>query len=180
MKWTKECSASSKDEKTSRNEQYLMINFKQVYNQTRLEILNFTGRYIVEKIIKWIMRHKKSMIVLIIAIILFPIIAIHLLFKLQSNCYWIEAEWNAGEILGYFGDVLAFVGTVVLGYIAIAQTEKANHLNNELLDIEKNRIKPHLDISSMSLYKIYLEEDMKKKLNEINRSDSMIVNLLLY
>lgn len=132
----------------------------------------------MEKIIKWITNHKKQMIILIIVIIILPIIFIHLLFKINSNCYWIQAEWEAGEILGYFGDVLSFIGTVILGYIAIAQTEKANQLNEDLVKIEKNRIKPCLDISSLQSYKIFLAEDMYKKLNEIDRSAVMMMNLL--
>ena len=132
----------------------------------------------MERIIKWIINHKKWIIALSVAIIFLPIMVIHLLFKIQSNCYWIEAEWEAGEVLGYFGDVLSFIGTVVLGYIAIAQTEKANQLNGELLKIEKNRIKPCLDISSLQLYKIFLVEDMDKKLKKIDRSNSMIMNIL--
>ena len=68
--------------------------------------------------------------------------------------------------MGYFGDVLSFAGTVVLGYIAIAQTEKANQMNKELLEIEKNRIKPCVDITSTELSNIYFGESMRKKLQE--------------
>ena len=71
-------------------------------------------------------------------IIILPIVIIHILFKWKSNCYWIEAEWNAGDALGYFGDVLSFVGTVVLGYIAVKQTERANKLNKELQLVKKD------------------------------------------
>lgn len=42
---------------------------------------------------------------------------IHILFKIQSHCYWIEAEWGAGDILGCFGDILSFVGTIVWGVL---------------------------------------------------------------
>ena len=109
----------------------------------------------MEKIIKWIQEHKKITTFLIGMCILAPILVIHFLFKIHSNCYWIEAEWEAGDVLGYFGDVLSFAGTVVLGYIAIAQTEKANQMNKELLEIEKNRIKPCVDITSTELSNIY-------------------------
>lgn len=68
----------------------------------------------MEKIIKWIQEHKKITTFLIGMCILAPILVIHFLFKIYSNCYWIEAEWKAGDVLGYFGDVLSFAGTVVL------------------------------------------------------------------
>lgn len=113
-------------------------------------------------------------------IILLPIIVLHLLFKIRTDCYWIQADWQSGDVLGYFGDVLSFIGTIILGYIAIIQAEKANQLSNELLKIEKNRIKPCLDVSSQ-LYKIYLDEDMYSKLEEIENKNIETLKLdLLY
>ena len=49
----------------------------------------------MEKIIKWIQEHKKITTFLIGMCILAPILVIHFLFKIHSNCYWIEAEWEA-------------------------------------------------------------------------------------
>lgn len=131
----------------------------------------------MEKIVKWIQEHKKITIFLIGMCILAPILVIHFLFKIHSGYYWIEAEWEAGDVLGYFGDVLSFVGTVVLGYIAIAQTEKANQMNKELLEIEKNRIKPCIDIISTEMSNIYLGETMRKKLQEVYMKNEPILEL---
>ncbi|MGM9936590.1 MAG: hypothetical protein ACI38A_04545 [Candidatus Ornithomonoglobus sp.] len=132
----------------------------------------------MEKFLKWINKHKKLIAAFIILLVFLPIAIIHILFKWHSNCSFIEAEWEAGEVLGYFGDVLSFVGTVVLGYVAIAQTEKANQLNKELLNIEKDRVKPCMDISSSQLYKIFLSKDMHEKLVSLDRNNAMIMNLL--
>lgn len=125
----------------------------------------------MEKILNWIKLHKARTIFILAAIILLPIIVLHLLFKIRTDYYWIQADWQSGDVLGYFGDVLSFVGTIILGYVAIIQAEKANQLSNELLKIEKNRIKPCLDINAQ-LYKIYLDEDMYNKLDEI-KTDNM-------
>lgn len=134
----------------------------------------------MEKILKWIKLHKMRTLFMLIAIILLPIIVLHLLFKIRTDCYWIQADWQSGDVLGYFGDVLSFIGTIILGYIAIIQAEKANQLSNELLKIEKNRIKPCLDVSSQ-LYKIYLDEDMYRKLEEIENKNIETLKLdLLY
>lgn len=132
----------------------------------------------MQRILNWIRKHKILTITFIILIVFLPIILIHFLFKMHFNCYWIEAEWSAGEVLGYFGNILSFIGTIVLGYIAIMQTEKANQLNNELLMMEKNKIKPCFDIVSSKLYKIYLANDMVEKLNEIEKSDTLRLELL--
>ncbi len=131
----------------------------------------------MEKILKWIQKHKKITIFLIIMCIFAPVLVINFLFKINSNCYWIEAEWEAGDVLGYFGDVLSFLGTVVLGYIAIAQTEKANQMNKELLEIEKNRIKPCVDISSTELSNIYIGQAMNKKMQEVYKKNKPILEL---
>lgn len=132
----------------------------------------------MKKFLELIKRHKKLTLTAIFAVIFLPIIIIHLLFKIHSHCYWIEAEWSAGDVLGYFGDVLSFVGTVVLGYVAITQTEKAHQLNTELLHLEKNKNKPCFDIVPSQLYKIFLAEDMQKKLDEVDRHSIMLIKVL--
>lgn len=132
----------------------------------------------MDKILKWIEKNKKITVVFCCILIFLPIIAIHFLFKIKTGCYLIEAEWEPGDILGYFGDVLSFLGTVVLGYVAISQTEKANNLNEELLNIEKRKVKPCVDIQSTHLYKIYLSDDMYKSFSEKERVDRMTIELL--
>ena len=132
----------------------------------------------MERLLKWISEHKKTTLFCGLLLVFLPIIVIHILFKIKTGVWWIQAEWEAGEILGYFGDVLSFVGSVVLGYIAISQTEKANTLNEELLNIEKNKIKPCVDIDSSQLHKIYLAEDMYKQFWEKDRTDRMVIEVL--
>lgn len=75
----------------------------------------------------WIKTHKVIFTIicltLLIALIGIPLI-INLLFKFNSNISIFEAEWSAGDALGYYGAVLSFVGTVVLGALALYQ----NHI----------------------------------------------------
>lgn len=132
----------------------------------------------MDRVIKWIIEHKKLTIILLIAVIILPVLIVHILYKFKSNCYWLVTEWNPGELLLYFGNVLTFIGTVVLGYVAVIQTERANQMNRELLKIEKNKIKPCLEISAPQQYKIYLGNDMTKKLEEIRQKDVMIMTML--
>ena len=131
----------------------------------------------MEKIINWIIHHKKITIILLLLMIFGPMILIHILYKIHLNCYWIESDWTSGELLGYYGNVLSFIGTIVLGYIAIMQTENANKINGEFLEIEKNRIKPCLNISTSKLYKIYLENHIEE-MNRICINEAIILNLL--
>lgn len=65
---------------------------------------------------------------------------INILFKIYSPIYLFEAEWSAGDALGYYGDVLAFIGTVVLGALALYQ----NHIikteaDKKAADIEEQQ-----------------------------------------
>lgn len=110
----------------------------------------------MKKIVEWINRHKKLSVILFSIVIFVPIVVIHILFKIKTNCYWIAAEWEPGDVLGYFGDVLSFVGTVVLGYVAICQTEKSNELSNKLLELEWRQMQPCLCLDGNQEYKIYI------------------------
>ena len=40
---------------------------------------------------------------------------INILFKINATTDILVAEWSAGDALGYYGAILSFLGTVVLG-----------------------------------------------------------------
>lgn len=52
------------------------------------------------------------------------LMVIQFLFQVHPKYKWLEAVWNPG-------DLLAFLGTVVLGYIAVYQTKKANDMTEQ-------------------------------------------------
>lgn len=54
----------------------------------------------------------------LLAAVLFLLI-IQVLFAFPAPCKWMEATWGAG-------DLISFAGTMILGCIAIHQTEQAN------------------------------------------------------
>ena len=64
-----------------------------------------------------------TLIGLLILIIGIPA-SINLLFKIPATSFLLQAEWDAGDALGYYGAVLSFIGTIVLGALALYQ----NHL----------------------------------------------------
>lgn len=94
----------------------------------------------MKELFKWIRNHIGVCIAIVIGIFL-PIIAIHILFKIQTNCYWIQADWSSGDVLGYFGDVLAFLGTVSLGYVSLKLNEKAVKQNDKMIAMQHNQEK---------------------------------------
>ncbi len=79
---------------------------------------------LIKKMIIWLT-------ILLIFSILYPI-AIHFLFKWKSNCDWIIAEWESGDILGYGGAVLTAIGTSLLGLTTLI-IQKRTEENNQLL-----------------------------------------------
>ena len=46
----------------------------------------------MEKVLKWINKHKRLSVLVIVIIIFMPIIVIHFLFKIRTGCYLITAE----------------------------------------------------------------------------------------
>ena len=69
----------------------------------------------------WMKNHKKIIAFIIFMIIFGVPLIIHILFKLHPNNDFFVAEWSAGELLSYYGSILAFLGTVILGDFSLYQ-----------------------------------------------------------
>lgn len=79
----------------------------------------------------WLKRHK-ILITIISFVIIFGVpLIIHVLFKIKAPNSFLVAEWSAGDLLSYYGSILAFLGTVVLGILALYQ--------NHIIKIEADR-----------------------------------------
>lgn len=128
----------------------------------------------MEQVLKWINEHKRRSALLIVIIIFMPIVVIHFLFKIKTGCYLITAEWEAGDVLGYFGDVLSFVGTIILGYVAICQTQKANNISEKLMEMDLVKMKPCFDFKNSQRYFMSLTDDANK-VRENYKSDEVIL-----
>ena len=48
------------------------------------------------------------------------------LFDIPAPNWFLAVSWDKEEALGYFGDALSFLGTVILGAVAVFQTDRAN------------------------------------------------------
>lgn len=126
---------------------------------------------------EWIKKHKVLFIVICVIIFIALIgvpFAINLLFKADTNINVFQAEWSAGDALGYYGAVLSFLGTVILGALALYQ----NHIIKEEADKkaalleEKERIenmpKFHLRFSGCSGFGKGLSFAIKNVSNNIS------------
>ncbi len=66
-------------------------------------------------------------------IIFFVPFLINIAFKTNFNISLLQSEWSAGDALNFYGSVLSFVGTIILGTISVWQTKKANDLSERVL-----------------------------------------------
>lgn len=129
-------------------------------------------------IIEWISKNKRKALILIILVIVLPMIAIQVLFNIQVSYKWLVAVWGPGELLDYLGNIIAFLGTILLGYIAIVQAENANKLSKSIVELEWKRQQPCLDIVNSQEYNIYISpEEIEMVLNKWKSVDSLKIEL---
>jgi hypothetical protein len=83
-------------------------------------------------------------ITLVCSVIIIPAI-INLLFKWHTNSAILWAEWDAGDVLTFYGEVLAAIATIVVVVLTINFT-----VNNQRIE-RKLSIKPHLESTTKSL-----------------------------
>ena len=114
----------------------------------------------MNKIMDWIAKHKIAMFLIINVLFFLPLILVHILFKWDSGTGWLSAEWSAGDVLAYIAGFEAFIGTTVLGFVTVYQSEKANQQNerlskenNFLQRISVQRLLPLVSVESISIEK---------------------------
>ncbi len=95
------------------------------------------------------------------------LITVHILFTISAPFPWLEHVWGAG-------DLITFVGTIVLGYVAYWQTNNANETSDRLLKIEEVRYKLELrPFFMVSDYKAYV----KKEWDIITNPDKIYISI---
>lgn len=135
-----------------------------------------------EKLVKWIKEH--ALETTYIAIVLFALIfivplIINFSFGVDKG---IPVKWETKDALLFYGSVLSFLGTVILGGLALYQNnrfkdendksqanlnntvdklaeanKKANDISNQLLRIEKDRYRPFLVLAIEPMFYISKE-----------------------
>ena len=106
--------------------------------------LNIERSNVEIKMIEKIKAKKKVIIFLLVFGIFGVPVLIHILFKIDIGIDWIEAEWTAGEFLAYYGNILSFLGTIVLSSLALWQNHEIKTESDrytqylERLEINKN------------------------------------------
>ena len=86
--------------------------------------------------------------ILIIGCIMF-LIMVQVFYTIPDPSKWLEARWGAG-------DLISFVGTIVLGIVAISQTKDANDMSKRIMQLEEKRhrleIRPFVCIGHWEIF----------------------------
>jgi len=93
-----------------------------------------------------------KILLFIIAVLLFLLpLTIWVFYILGRNKVIILTDYTAGELLNYYGTLISSIGTIILGVATIYLSKKANDINDRLIEVEKSRDKPKIDIKSKSI-----------------------------
>ena len=114
----------------------------------------------MKKLLEWIGTHIFLTLVLCILAFAVPLVVVHALFTTVAPHNWLVATWTAGELLAYIAGFEALLGTVILGFVTVYQSDKANEANerlnkenNYLQKISIQQMLPLLKVSDVIVHK---------------------------
>ncbi|PKM40978.1 MAG: hypothetical protein CVV04_00515 [Firmicutes bacterium HGW-Firmicutes-9] len=93
----------------------------------------------MSKILDWIKKHIWQTAMIGFSLFFLPLILVHIAYRIPAISPWFASTWQAGELITYIAGFEAFLGTVVLGLVAIRQNDKSNELNERMLNAEEKR-----------------------------------------
>lgn len=114
----------------------------------------------MKKLLEWIKNHIFLTLVLCVLAFAVPLVVVHALFTVAAPHNWLVATWTAGELLAYIAGFEALLGTVILGFVTVYQSDKANEANerlnkenNYLQKISIQQMLPLLKVSDVIVHK---------------------------
>ena len=87
------------------------------------------------RIIKWVF---VIIVFLILFVIIIPLL-INNAFQRGVNKVIINTDLSSSDILIFYGAALSFIGTIVLGALALWQNKKLNDVNRKLHDYQRRQ-----------------------------------------
>ena len=84
-------------------------------------------------------KHKGIIIKTIIIVFISCLLIAQIPFWIGKWRVFIPTEMDESDILSFLGDFISAIGSILLGWYAIKQTDKANNTNDRLLAIEEQR-----------------------------------------
>ena len=114
----------------------------------------------MDRFIKFILKHKVCTFITGILIVIFIPIVINESYKAGEGYVTI---WGAADALSFYGSFLSFIGTVILGLVAIWQNNKAHKLNEQLQKLEQAQF-----VSMVSAKLVTIEKRSSSTPNFVN------------
>lgn len=115
----------------------------------------------MKKILDYIKKHKRGVIITAIIVAIAPVILVHVFFKIQAPCDLLSAEWSAGSILDYIATLFSAFATICLSIFALESSEKANELSQKVTEIEQDRY--HLELRPFVLLTDWFVSEVDKE-----------------
>ena len=116
----------------------------------------------MKEIIVWIVKHKVYTVLVVLLIFILPILSIIYVSSVMSSSFFSDIGISSDSLLTYVAGFEAFVGTVILGAIAVFQNDRSIDINNRLTSIEEAsslfQRYPNLKVDSLSIAKTNLEK----------------------
>ena len=101
------------------------------------------------KKIKWLLSKWWFYVILLCISLCIPII-INEIYKIDQGYITL---WEAKDVLSFYGSFLSFIGTVVLGLIAIYQNKKAHQLNEQMQKLQQAEFISMVTITKLEINK---------------------------
>lgn len=125
-------------------------------------------------------QYKTTLIIISIVLLLFSIIAVPIIINelyMKNDGY--ITKWGAEEVLSYYGNVLSFIGTVLLGAVTVHLSKQANNMNKTMLDLELSKTMPCL-IPDLKCYDFYVGKDIsiQTDFSKTFNDNSVLIQLL--
>ncbi len=114
-------------------------------------IKNQESKNSLRELISDILKSKKVLL-FIVALFATPLLLELIVFLVTGGIMFF-----AGEVLVYYGSLVAFIGTVLLALVAWKQNEKLSNTNDRLIDFESKRENEKL----FEMYFSFLDQTMK-------------------
>lgn len=80
----------------------------------------------MDEVLEWVRTNWIKTFIIIFVLFFAPLIIVHILFKWDSGCSYLIADWQSGDVIGYIAGFEAFLGTTFLGYVAYKQNDRHN------------------------------------------------------
>ena len=93
--------------------------------------------------------------IVVVGLIVYPVIIWSAYFLADNGFVLIRTSLGVGDAFGFYGSILAFIGTVLLGALALWQNNKLNKINNDLV---QQQYKPIITVSPL----LNITDEMEK------------------